>query len=85
MVEQRQPVDLSDVVEVKEFRISSADTNGVNAYLQAGWVMIAAYTEGIAERDGQDQVYALAWLRANGDPVHPEFKTEQQKWLEKRR
>jgi len=62
---------------------SSAYTSGVNAYLRAGWIMLAAHTVGIAERDGQQLVYSVAWLRANGEPVHPEFKTQMEEWLEK--
>ncbi len=38
-----------------------------------------------ANREVVDQqlVYSLAWLRANGEPVHPEFKTQMEEWLEK--
>ncbi len=83
MSEHRQSIDMTEVAEVKEFVSSVGDTNGLNAYLRVGWVLFAAHTVGIAERDGQQLVYSLAWLRADGEPVHPKFKTQVEEWLEK--
>jgi hypothetical protein len=83
MAEPHQSIDMTEVTEVKEFVSKNGDTNGLNAYLRAGWVLFAAHTVGIAERDGQQLVYSVAWLRANGEPVHPEFKTQMEEWLEK--
>jgi hypothetical protein len=81
MSEQRQPIDLTDVAEVKEFASGGGDMYDVNAYLKAGWVLFAAHTAGTAQFNGQTQYYSLAWLRSRGEPVHPKLMTRKERWI----
>ena len=47
------------------------ETTELNAYLTAGWVLLATYTKGDV-RTGQDQVYCLGWPKRLGDVLRPE-------------
>lgn len=65
------PTGLSSIVEVVELQAHLHDkTARINAYLAAGWVLLATYTEGDL-RIGQTQRYCLGWRRESGDVVHP--------------
>ena len=68
------PSELSSIAEVVELQAGptylGGKTDHVNAYLSAGWALLATYTNGDM-RTGQDQVYCLGWPRERGDVVRP--------------
>ena len=63
---------LAQIAEVAEVLAGTmlGDTAEINAYLKAGWTLLATRTSGDA-RGGQQLVYSLGWSRDQGEPQHP--------------
>jgi hypothetical protein len=63
---------LAQITEVAEIVAGTmlGDTAEINAYLKAGWILLATRTAGDA-RGGQQLLYAVGWSRELGEPQHP--------------
>lgn len=61
---------LGDIAEIREL----SDFEHVNAYLTAGWRLIATHTTdfGHPVERHQKTMYSLAWIRESGTALHPE-------------